>query len=140
MFLYLLLHLNTTIFKLCNKLPFITWQDQIPEPIVKKVEFRLLLYLACQEAPQNVIQVIDIQSSINIKYLLIFILWLMLDVWYKQKDIVLKSFSDASCMYLANLKVFQDLPKPIAINSFVTVATTELYYLHTWQLGCTCVA
>ena len=65
----------------------------------------------------------------------------MLDVWYKQKDIVvLKSFSDASCMYLANLKVFQDLPKPIAINLFVTVATTELYYLHTWQLGCTCVA
>ena len=95
---------------------------------MKKVEFRLLLYLACQEAPQNVIQVIDIQSSINIKCLLIFILWLMLDVWYKQKDIVLKSFSDASCMYLANLKVFQDLPKPtcIAMNSFATVATTEL--------------
>ena len=32
-------------------------QDQIPEQVVKKVEFGLLLYLACQNAPQNVIQV-----------------------------------------------------------------------------------
>ena len=32
-------------------------QDQIPDQIVKKVEFGLLLYLACQNAPQNVIQV-----------------------------------------------------------------------------------
>ena len=39
-------------------------QDQIPEPVVKKVEFRLLLYLACQEAPQNVIQVININSKL----------------------------------------------------------------------------
>jgi len=39
-------------------------QDQIPEPVVKKVEFRLLLYLACQEAPQNVIQVSNINSKL----------------------------------------------------------------------------
>lgn len=41
-------------------------QDQIPEPIVKKVEFRLLLYLACQEAPQNVIQVWPMINIINV--------------------------------------------------------------------------
>ena len=36
--------------------PFLL-QDQIPQQIVKKVEFGLLLYLACKNAPPNVIQV-----------------------------------------------------------------------------------
>ena len=43
-------------------------QDQIPEPVIKKVEFGLLLYLACPNAPQNVIQV----SSQNYCYSIVY--------------------------------------------------------------------
>ena len=44
-------------------------QDQIPEPIAKKVEFGLLLYLACANAPQNIIQV----SSQNCCYSIVYV-------------------------------------------------------------------
>lgn len=59
----------------------------------------------------------------------------MLEVWYKQKDIVLKSFNDAS--YLANLKVLKDLPKPTLCShqlaqllpqSFISCTLGKVFY------------
>lgn len=72
-------------------------EDQIPEPIVKKVEFGLLLYLACPNAPQNVIQDIDDYHS---------------QIVYRDPDLFATGVSDFSSSALSFLRsLLSDSPQ-----------------------------
>lgn len=64
-------------------------KDQIPEQIVKKVEFGLLLYLACKNAPPNVIQDIDDYHS---------------QIVYRDPDLFASGVSDLPTSTLSFLK------------------------------------
>lgn len=76
---------------------FTNEEDQIPEQIVKKVEFGLLLYLACQNAPQNVIQDIDDYHS---------------QIVYRDPDLFSSGVSDLPSSTLSFLKqLLSDSPQ-----------------------------